>query len=338
MPHIRLALIRHSKSCSNYVRGFADNGVQEEAIVAASQTLQDPALSRLGERAARAYGPILASRLTAAGFSLDTALIGSSPLRRARQTAQLLFNVTPRILPHITENGDIPENTPAGHAYEPPDWRKFLQAIAAMGDPEVIVVGHGSFLKGCVWSAVAGRAWDGEFHNLDAFVIEGELTSEGRLEPRAVQILRTTPADFRGDSCVLSPKINTLIRMSSKQKARQRGGATNMPLAYFKDGAQMVGTRAEPTGVGLAGTSDSWVRMPLQQKGGRSGGKGRSGGRRRRTLRRQAGGFTPSIMGSFAANGMRLLPPMAVYSGYKLFKKKGTRRHSHRRHSHRHRR
>jgi len=77
-----------------------------------------------------------------------------------------------------------------------------------------------------------------------------------------------------------------------------------MPLAYFQDGAQMRGTEGSETGVGLAGMSSGFVREALIQTGGK-----------RRTLR---GGFSPSVMGAFAANGARLIP-LAAYMGYKMY-------------------
>jgi hypothetical protein len=81
-----------------------------------------------------------------------------------------------------------------------------------------------------------------------------------------------------------------------------------MPLAYFKDGAQMQGTTSEP-GALLGGTSSTWAREAIPQTGGR----------------RQAGGFSPSVMGAFASNGARLLP-LAAYMGYKMWGRQ-TRRH-----------
>lgn len=106
---------------------------------------------------------------------------------------------------------------------------------------------------------------------------------------------------------------------------RQRGGATGMPLAYFNDGAQMRGTYAEATGVGLAGATNTMARSALGQMGGR---RSRS---RRHTRRRQQGGFTPSIMGPLVQNGAYLMP-VASYMGYKLMKRgKGQGRRTRRR-------
>ncbi len=86
-----------------------------------------------------------------------------------------------------------------------------------------------------------------------------------------------------------------------------------MPLAYYQQGAQMLGTSADPTGAGLAATNSTWARAPLP----------RGGGRRRRTQRRrsQHGGWAaPSVMGAFVANGTQLLP-VAAYMGYRQAKR-----------------
>ena len=338
MPHVRIALIRHSKSCANHVRHLAGTEDRDHPLVAASQTLRDPALSAVGERMARAYGPTIRKRLADAGMTVETAHVGASHLRRAQQTARLLFERTPRTMPHMTENGAIPENTPAGMRYRTPDWDSFLEHLAGSfpGGGEFIVVGHGSFLKRQVWPAVARRAWSGTFNNLDAFVVEGELTPAGRLRDVRTRVLRYDGGLNRGpDRCALPAKISALTRMTKRKQRQQHGGATNMPLAYFKDGAQFVGTSAEPTGVGLAATSSAWARAALEQTGGgrpchmpwRHRHTRRRMSRKRQQGSRQHGGFTPSIMGQFAANGLKYLPPIAAYSGYKLFKnQKKTRR------------
>ena len=86
-----------------------------------------------------------------------------------------------------------------------------------------------------------------------------------------------------------------------------------MPLAYYQPGAYETRT-LDATGAGIAGSSDAWVRTPVSQTGGRRG-------RMTHKHRRQAGGFSPSVMGQFANAGLRLLP-VAGYMGYKLFNKK----------------
>ena len=80
-----------------------------------------------------------------------------------------------------------------------------------------------------------------------------------------------------------------------------------MPLAYYQDGAQMRGTYAEATGVGLGVSTNSMARTGIQQTGGR------------RQQQQQEGGFSPSIMGPVVQNGMSLLP-VASYMGYKMLK------------------
>ncbi len=120
-------------------------------------------------------------------------------------------------------------------------------------------------------------------------------------------------------------------RMNRRRRTRkQRGGAaTSMPLAWYQQGAQFQGTLADPTGVGLAGSSAAWARSALPAQGG--------GSRRQRGQRLgvadQQGGFTPSVMGAgFAEVGMRLLPA-AAYMGYNQFQNYKKRRTHRRRRS-----
>ena len=74
----------------------------------------------------------------------------------------------------------------------------------------------------------------------------------------------------------------------------------------------MQGTTSYETGVGLAGMTENMARAALVQ----------TGGKRRQ---QQQGGFAPSVMGSFAANGLSLLP-VASYMGYRMMKKSKTRK------------
>jgi hypothetical protein len=108
----------------------------------------------------------------------------------------------------------------------------------------------------------------------------------------------------------------TARRSRMVRKQTQRGGATPLPLAWYQQGAQFQGTTADPTGVGLAGSSAAWARSALSAQGG---GRRRRSRRLRRLSRRQQGGFVPSVMGAgFADMGMRLLPA-AAYMGYNQF-------------------
>lgn len=141
-----------------------------------------------------------------------------------------------------------------------------------------------------------------------------------------------------------------------KRTRKQRGGAaTSMPLAWYQPGAQFQGTVADPTGVGLAGSSASWARSALPGQGGgrrtRKTRRQRGGFHRQRRgvtdhleqmggfhyqrsgvtnkLVNQFGGFSPSVMGAgFASVGMRLLPA-AAYMGYNQFN--NFRKRTHRR-------
>jgi hypothetical protein len=105
-------------------------------------------------------------------------------------------------------------------------------------------------------------------------------------------------------------KTRTKSKEMRRGTRKQHGGAaTGMPLAYYQDGAQMRGTYAEPTGVGLGASTNSMVRSEISQTGGR------------RKEKQQAGGFLPSLMGPVVQNGMYLMP-VASYMGYKLLKGK----------------
>lgn len=103
-----------------------------------------------------------------------------------------------------------------------------------------------------------------------------------------------------------SAKSKRMPRRNRKQTRRQRGGAaTGMPLAYFQDGAQMRGTYDAPTGVGLAGSTNTMARTAIAQTGGKRS--------------KQNGGFLPSVMGQMVQNGA-YLSPLASFMGYKLLK------------------
>ena len=115
-------------------------------------------------------------------------------------------------------------------------------------------------------------------------------------------------------------KEMVIDRKTLRRGRKQRGGATGMPLAYFQDGAQMRGTYAEPTGVGLADSNGSMARVGISQTGGRY-----QNGKRRDY---QNGGFAPSIMGQLVVNGA-YLTPVASYMGYKMLKGNKGRRSAH---------
>lgn len=337
---VKLFLVRHSKSCANLVRRIAGTEELTHPLVAASQQIRDPPLSAVGERMADTYGPALRRRLASAGIDVAGPLtvVGSSALLRARQTVGLLFPsvVKKRVtVPHFTENGALPENTPAGSRYRRPDWDALVAHLhREYADADAfVIVGHGSFLRSSVWPAVTGTKRSKPFANLDGILVSGEFDGAGRLRVDDVTVLPYTGSvdPHSGiDTCPLPRKIAATRRMPSRhrsrktQRRRQRGGGVGMPLAYFKDGAQMQGTTSMPTGTGLTESTSAWARTALPQMGGR-----------RRTRRydskgshRQRGGFSPAIMGQFAANGARVIP-VAAYMGYRMMsgsKKAGSRR------------
>ena len=336
MPSIKLFLMRHSKSCSNHTREAS-----EEDSVLVSQSLRDPRLTVEGRRIAALYGPTLRARLRASGFDSDNCMVGCSRLGRARETAQLIFNRKSTRLPHFTENGAIPENTPTTGHYTPPDWGRFIAHLSTLvhEGQSVAVVGHGSFL-GSLWPVFTGQSRAARLNNLDGILLDIEVSRHGSRVHGFQEIPCSVHVDPSADQCQAldRQKIGTLRRkMAQQQRQRsqkqrnQRGGngCAGMPLAYFQDGAQMFGTSGTPTGVGLAGVTDGWVRAPM----GLTGGSRRSHNNRRtqkqqqqkqrqqrqQRQQQQNGGFSASVMGAFASNGLRVLPGLAGYLGYKQY-------------------
>ncbi len=302
IPRIKLFLMRHSKSCSNHVRSSDSN-----PNIVVSKEIRDPGLSTLGSSAAHAYGPILRRRLADKGFELDRAFIGASALRRAQDTARIVFGLD-RIatLPHVTEHGQIPENTPAGRPYAAPNWSRFVAHLSTLvtEGQSVAVVGHGSFLLS-LWPRLTGSPRSKRLNNLDGILLDADIDSRG-LRVHSFEEIHAPVITGSSDTCGIQD-VQKIAAIHKRMTRKQRGGngSTGMPLAYFQDGAQMRGTAAAATG-----TAGSWFRAPLHQTGGSR--------RRTRRQRSQNGGFTPSIMGSFASNGMQLLP-IAGYMGYKMY-------------------
>jgi phosphohistidine phosphatase SixA len=226
-----------------------------------SQNVLDPPLTKHGEQMATDYSAPLQAKLRNEGIDLDTAFIGASQLKRAQQTAQRLFpSASIQIVPHFTENGVIPENTPVNGLQSKPNWPAALRFLAKTGHSQMIVVGHGSYLRHLVWPTVSKRP-SGFLANMDAIVIDALLSPQGRLSDIRVKRIRydgTINIETPGDQCsLLSTRRKTRKQKSQKQKNQKS----------------------------------------------------------------QTGGFTPAIMGGFAAAGSRLLP-VATYFGYKLATRK----------------
>lgn len=320
MPRIKLFLMRHSKSCCNHIRHDVEKRGSGSATARLSQQIRDPALSVEGRRTAIRYAPTLRHSLAAAGFNVEGARVLCSKLRRAKETAGLVFGRSTPI-DHFTENGVMPENTPADSAYQKPDWSRFIQELAriAKDGDSVAVVGHGSYL-GSLWPLLTGHERTSRLNNLDGILLDIEISTGHVFKHR--EILCPLKAKDRDDKCTVDDtrKIAALSkRMTRKQitrtrtrtnKRRQQGGAS-MPLGFHQAGAQFAGTTGYPTGDQTVFPTEGLIRNPL----------------------RQTGGFTPSVMGAFASNGARLIP-IAGYMGYQMYSNKNKKqKHSTRRKS-----
>jgi len=292
---IKFFLMRHSKSCSNLVRATDED---------ASQSIRDPGLTQMGAQAARAYGPRLRQKLAAEGFDVGNAVITSSKLQRAKETATLVFSRAPIALPFTTEFGVFLENTPAASPYQAPQWQPFLAALCKHvkdGD-SVALVAHGSYLRS-LWPRLTGRPRKERLKNMDGILVEATLSPTQLRVHSAKEILYSGPSmDSKSDQCKTGDKQK--IARYRRDTMKQRGGSSQS-IGYFNNGLQMRGTEGSPTGTGLAGMTDDYARAPLPQSGGR-------------TRKRQGGGFSASVMGAFASNGLRLLP-LAGYMGYRMY-------------------
>lgn len=296
------------------MREEEDEGNSDNAT-AISKRIRDPGLSLLGVKHARRYGPVLRTRLASEGFDVDRGLIAASTLRRAQDTAFLLFNRRPSVTPWFAEHGQIFENTPEHRRYAAPKWRAFVEHLSTLvheGD-SVAVVGHGSYLRS-LWPRLTGAEKTERLNNLDGILLDATIGPHGLKIHSFKEIPYKGPSfGTKEDRCQLrdTRKIVDIRRDMAKQ--RGGNGSVGMPLAYFQDGAQMKGYFGEATGVGLANPTSAWVRPPLHQMGGR-----RTRRHRRRSRHSQNGGFSPSVMGAFASNGARLIP-VAAYMGYKMY-------------------
>jgi hypothetical protein len=95
------------------------------------------------------------------------------------------------------------------------------------------------------------------------------------------------------------------------RKTRKGGSYGPMPLKYFD--ASLTGPSAN-AGRDLLHASGMEIRP-------RIGGK-----RSKRTKRNKRGGFVPSVMGNFVQSSSKYIVPMALYAGYKLMTRKGSKR------------
>lgn len=200
-----------------------------KALENASQQLRDPGLTLIGHQMAELYGPVLQQRLVAAGFDIARLVVGASALRRAKETAAHLFpGLVVQVMPHLTEHGAIPENTPrAGLAGKKPDWLAFIRYLCATvpSDQEechMAVVGHGGYLRTEVWGALTGRPKP-HMNNLDAFIVEGDLdVATGRLLHRRVTEIPYTERITGPDRCVVAEDHRHVVRHTRRLPRRSR--------------------------------------------------------------------------------------------------------------------
>ena len=107
------------------------------------------------------------------------------------------------------------------------------------------------------------------------------------------------------------------------RKTRKGGSYGPMPLKYFD--ASLTGPSAN-AGRDLLPALGMGIRPRI---GGTRRSK-QSMRRSKRSMRR--GGFVPSVMGNFVQSSSRYIVPMALYAGYKLMTRKGSKSKKTRRH------
>lgn len=110
------------------------------------------------------------------------------------------------------------------------------------------------------------------------------------------------------------------MRRSYKNRTRRGGGATVMPLKYYDPSAQ------EPA---AASGHDLLKAIPPIGVRPRIGGKRRTHHKKHRTHHKHRaikGGFVPSIMDGFVAAASKYIVPIALFAGYKMMTRKGSKR------------
>ena len=245
---VKLFLMRHAKSCSNFVREIGDSTHHKNV----SQSIRDPGLTAAGIQVSKTYGPIVRDNLLAFGIDTASAFHGSSGLLRAKETMRYVFGVEPdTTFKHFKEHGNVPENTPSKETHTDPDWEAFLGDLAKQLHEQekstAIIVGHGSFLANTVWPAIVGkRAYpriSGRLKNLDGIFIDGDLSNSGKLTVDSVRpiLCSCNTINNKFDQCSIGPQ-NTFIRdqlnkskksKKSKKNRKQKGGFSPSIMGGF---------------------------------------------------------------------------------------------------------
>jgi hypothetical protein len=114
------------------------------------------------------------------------------------------------------------------------------------------------------------------------------------------------------------------MTQSNKRKStrKQRGGAaTPLPLSFFNPGSASFSASANA--VSTSQTS-SLARQGIYQTGGAKKQQSKSlkgkKTRKQKSLKKQRGGFSPSVMGPFLKNVEALAAPLSIYLGWKMIK------------------
>jgi hypothetical protein len=110
------------------------------------------------------------------------------------------------------------------------------------------------------------------------------------------------------------------MRKSYRNKSRRGGGATVMPLSYYKPSA------FEPSAPAGRDLLEAIPPLGVRPKiGGRRTRRGTKKQRKQRKHRKSKGGFVPSVMGGFLESASKYIVPLALFAGYKLMTRKGKR-------------
>jgi len=108
-------------------------------------------------------------------------------------------------------------------------------------------------------------------------------------------------------------------RSTRKTTRKQRGGAaTPLPLSFFNPGSAPFS--ASSSSLSTAATSTLARAGIYQTGGGKKSLKQKSLKQKSKSLKKQRGGFSPSVMGPFLKNVEALAAPLSIYLGWKMIK------------------
>lgn len=158
----------------------------------------------------------------------------------------------------------------------------------------------------------------------------GYLTDQQMLNPGALPPVGPSPtSSIYGGADLLSTFDAPLLRGGRRRTLRRRGGGYLMPQQWYNpDVKDPVGFAAPLT---TAASPDATRPVLVSTFLSPLLGAGRRGKTRRGQRGGMRGGFSPSVMGSFAANAQAAIVPLALYGVYKMVvpeKKTGSKKRS----------